>query len=84
MIWDAIFFACGVWSVWHFGRATYTSFKLRYVVFAYSWGRSGSKVYEADDPKRFRIGTWVNVIGLVIMSICTFWLGYELVFRCVR
>lgn len=81
MIWDVIIFACSVWGVWHFGRATYTSVRRRYVVWAYSWASGGSKVYEADDPKRYRVGTWANVIGLGLMIICACWLGYELLTR---
>ena len=64
MIWEALFLGCGVWSVWRFARGAFRAFRRRYILWSYSRASSGSKVYEVDDPKRFRIGAWTNVVGL--------------------
>lgn len=69
MIWSIFFLGCAAWGIWHFARATYRAFKYRYVMWSYSWGSEGSRVYEADDPGRFRIGSWTNIIGLALMTI---------------
>lgn len=67
MIANLAIFCCGGWGVWHFGRATYRTFKHRYVMWSYSRASEGSRVYEVDDPRRFRIGAWTNVGGLAFM-----------------
>lgn len=78
MIWNLVFLCCGAWGIWHFGRATHTAFKHRYVMWSYSRASAGSPVYEIDDPRRFRIGAWTNVAGLAFMIVATVVIAYEL------
>jgi hypothetical protein len=67
MIGNLILLCCGAWGLWHFGRAIYRAHKQRYVVWSYSRASEGSRVYEADEPRRFRIGAWANIAGFSLM-----------------
>lgn len=79
MIWNLAFICCGAWGVWYFGRATYRAFKHRYIMWSYSRASKGSRVYEVDDPRRFRIGTWTNAAGLAFMVVAVVVMACELI-----
>jgi hypothetical protein len=78
MIADLVIFCCAGWGIWHFSRATYAAFKHRYVMWSYSRTSEGSRVYEGDDPRRFRIGVWTNVAGLAFMVAAMGVIAHEL------
>ena len=78
MIANLVFLCCGAWGLWYFGRATYGAFKHRYVMWSYSRASEGSRVYEADDPRRFQIGACTNVAGFVFMVVAVGVLVQEL------
>ncbi|MBR7620135.1 hypothetical protein JKL49_12130 [Phenylobacterium sp. 20VBR1] len=78
MIASLFVLCCAAFGLWHFGRAIYLTFKYRYVMWSYSRGSSGSRVYEIDDPRRFRIGAWTNVSGLAFAVWATGFILHEL------
>lgn len=66
MMSDIILSGCASFAVWHFARAVYIASRHRYVMWSYSRASAGSRIYEVDDPRRFRIGAWSNVAGLTL------------------
>jgi hypothetical protein len=60
MMSDIVLTGLASFAVWHFARAVYVASRHRYV---------GSRVYEADDPRRFRIGAWGNATGLILAVV---------------
>ena len=78
MIANLALLCLGAWGLWHFGRSTYIAFKKRYVMWSYSRASAGSRVYEVDDPRRFRIGFWANITGVGLMIAAVGVLTHEL------
>ena len=79
MIVDLLFLGCGLWGVWHFARATCVTFKDQYVLWSYSRASRGSRVYRRDDPGRFRIGAWTNVVGLALMALAVGVIAHDII-----